>query len=111
MDRVLKEFPDFDDLETFEKIFNAVKDEGFEDYSWHNDVSPCIGKDCGNDFHLIIWVDYKNPDLAYFDQSRRDGDTKQFMFGERDDNGEYTETFEYDDADKMIADVKKVLKQ
>ncbi len=109
MNRVKKEFPDFDDLEVFEKIFNALKGEGFEDHSWHNDVAPCILKDCGNDFHLVIWVDYKNPDLAEFADARKDGDMKQFMFGERDPDGEYTETYEYDDADKLIADVKKIL--
>ena len=109
MNKVKTEFPNFDDLESFEKILNALKGEGFEDYSWHNDAMPCIGKDIGNDFHLIIWVDYKNPDLAEFVDERKDGSMKQFMFGERDADGEYTEEYLYDDADKLIADAKKIL--
>ena len=111
MDKVKTEFPNFDDLATFEKILNAVKDEGFEDHSWHNDAMPCILKDCGNGFHLVIWVDYKNPDLAEFVDERNDGSMKQFMFGDRDQDGEYMEKYEYDDVDKMIADIKRVVNQ
>ena len=74
-----------------------------------NAIDKDIGKDIGNDFHLIIWVDYKNPDLAEFVDERKDGSMKQFMFGERDADGEYTEEYHYDDADKLIADAKKIL--
>ena len=47
--------------------------------------------------------------LAEFVDERKDGSMKQFMFGERDADGEYTEEYHYDDADKLIADAKKIL--
>ena len=37
------------------------------------------------------------------------GKMKQFMFGERDEDGEYTEEWHYDDIDALISHVKKVM--
>lgn len=107
--RYQEEFGDFDNGEAFEKIFAAVSQYGFEDHSWHNDTQPCMLQDGGHGFHLVIWVDYKDPDLAEYVDERKDGSVKQFMFGERDEDGEYTEEWQYDDADALIAHVKKVM--
>jgi len=109
MTQYQRQFPDFDDCETFDKIFAAVSEHGFKDQSWHNDVMPCMIKDCGNDFHLIIWVDFKDPDKAEFVEHRKDGSIKQFMFGEQDDQDEYTEEWQYDDVDALIAHVERVV--
>lgn len=38
--------------------------EGFSDYSYKNDACPCIGKQFGNDQYLMIYCDYKNPELS-----------------------------------------------
>jgi len=38
--------------------------EGFSDYSYKNDACPCIGKQFGEDQYLIIYCDYKNPELS-----------------------------------------------
>jgi len=38
--------------------------EGFDDYSYKNDACPCIGKDFGNEQYLMIYCDYKNPELS-----------------------------------------------
>ena len=38
--------------------------EGFSDYSYKNDACPCIGKQFGDDQYLMIYCDYKNPELS-----------------------------------------------
>jgi len=38
--------------------------EGFSDYSYKNDACPCIGKQFGEDQYLMIYCDYKNPELS-----------------------------------------------
>lgn len=111
------EFPDFDNGEAFDKIFAAVSQYGFEDHSWHNDTQPCILQDGGHGFHLKIWVDYKDPDLAEYTDERKDGSVKKFIFCEQNDEGqesygctsEITEEWQYDDVDALIAHVKKVM--
>ena len=105
MKQYQQQFPDFDDCETFDKIFAVLNKHGFEDQSWHNDVMPCMIKDCGNDFELVIWIDYKDPDKAEFTDQRKES-MKQFMFGERDQD-EYIEEWQYDDVDALIAHVER----
>jgi len=105
-----REFPDFDNGEAFDKIFAAVSQYGFEDHSWHNDTQPCMLQDGGHGFHLVIWVDYKDPDLAEYVDERKDGSVKQFIFCEQnDETSEITEEWQYDDVDTLIAHVKKVM--
>jgi hypothetical protein len=38
--------------------------EGFSDFSYKNDACPCIGKQFGDDQYLMIYCDYKNPELS-----------------------------------------------
>ena len=38
--------------------------EGFSDYSYKNDACPCIGKQFNDDDYLMIYCDYKNPELS-----------------------------------------------
>ena len=38
--------------------------EGFEDYSYKNDSCPCIGKLFNDSDYLMIYCDYKDPELS-----------------------------------------------
>jgi len=49
--RIRTEFPDFDDMETFESFLG----EGSADVSWHNDMMPCI-----ETANVLLWIDYKD---------------------------------------------------
>ena len=109
MKAYLKEFADFDNGTAFDTILAAVSTYGFKDHSWHNDAMPCILMEHDNGFQLIIWVDFKDPTKAEFVEQRQDGTVKQFMFGERDEHGEYTEEWQYDDVNALIAHVEKVM--
>ena len=109
MKAYLNEFADFDNGTAFDTILAAVSTYGFKDHSWHNDAMPCILAEQDNGFHLIIWVDFKDPNKAEFVDQRKDGTFKQFIFGERDEDGEYTEEWQYDDVNALIAHVEKVM--
>jgi len=50
----LKEFPDFD--------FDVPHIEGFEDTSWHNNVSPSFARKLNDTYSVTLWVDYLDPD-------------------------------------------------
>lgn len=50
----LKEFPDFD--------FAPPYIEGFEDTSWHNNVSPSFTRKLNDTHSVTLWVDYLDPD-------------------------------------------------
>ena len=104
-----REFPDFDDDATFEQILDTVKDYGFEDISWHNDTMPCIGKKFENDFSLVIWVDYKDPNKSQFVDQRKNESMRRFMFGETDQDGEYIEEWQYDNVEALLSHVSSVM--
>ena len=106
-----KEFAGFDNGEAFDKILDAVKAHNGTDRSWHNDAMPCILFDFDDvkGFDLVIWVDHKDPNASQFVEQRLNGSIKQFMFGERDEDGSYTEEWNYDDVDLLIAHVHKVM--
>ena len=106
---VNNQFPNFDNMETFNNILNAVREHNFSDVSWKNDAMPCMQTELSHGFQLVIWVDYKDAKLAEFTDERESGEMKQLMFGERDEDGEYTEQWQYDDADALIAHVNKVM--
>lgn len=53
------EFPDYDD--------ELIIPKGFEDWSYHNDVCPCVGKEvCGTD--VRVWQDYKDPTKREYEE-------------------------------------------
>ena len=109
-----KEFADFDNGEAFDKILDAIEAHGFKDCSWHNDAMPCIISELDHGFQQVIWVDYKDLTKSEFPEQRligwnTVGRMKQFMFGERDADGEYTEEWNYDDIDLLISHVLKVM--
>ena len=107
---VREQFPNFDNYKSFDSIFNVLKNHGFKDSSWHNDAMPSMTFEYGNNFELIIWVDFKDPEKSDFFDLRRDGVFKEFFFGERNsETYEYLEEYHYDDLTKLIEDVKKVL--
>jgi len=110
MFNVRKEFSHFDNFESFDKIFSVLKNYGFVDSSWHNDAMPSMTFEYGNNYELVIWVDFKDPDKSDFFELRKEGVFKEFFFGERNsDTHEYLEEYHYDDLTKLIEDVKKVL--
>ncbi|MDT2075999.1 MAG: hypothetical protein RMX26_08435 [Planktomarina sp.] len=109
MKAYLNEFASFDNGPAFDTILAAISSYGFKDHSWHNDAMPCILLEHDHGFQLVIWVDYKDLTKAEFPEQRLEGKMKQFMFGERDEDGEYTEEWHYDDIDALISHVKKVM--
>lgn len=105
-----EEFCDFDNGEAFEKLLNALSEYGWRDNSWHNDSKPCIIFNEKDEFPLIIWVDYKDPKKSEFAEERKAGSAKQFMFCERSEDGDYLEEWHYDDVNRLIAYVEKVMR-
>jgi|Laugrespbdmm15dd_1035085.scaffolds.fasta_scaffold82834_2 hypothetical protein len=49
------EFPQFDD--------SISLPEGWEDESWHNNACPSFSKPLKNNQRLVLWYDYKSPEL------------------------------------------------
>ena len=49
------EFPQFDD--------NISLPEGWEDESWHNNACPSFSKPLNDNFRVVLWYDYKKPEL------------------------------------------------
>lgn len=61
-----REFPNYDDTLKIPK--------GYEDWSYHNDMMPCVGKRVvskGIEFEVIIFQDYMNIDLRERDDLPR----------------------------------------
>lgn len=61
----MTEFPDYDG--------ELYVPEGFRDWSWHNDVCPCVGKrydDKDLEIEVCIWQDYINPELREYVTTR-----------------------------------------
>jgi hypothetical protein len=51
-------FPDYDD--TLPSL------EGFSDCSYKNDTCPSIHKEMDKDIYLVLYCDYKNPNLSEY---------------------------------------------
>lgn len=76
MNGAAKEFPDYPagDL--------PPMPEGWHDSSWHNDACPSYA--CGN---LHVYIDYLNPELSEWPESRAEGSLKRFQLIRFDDDG------------------------
>ena len=113
MNRVKTEFPDFDDLDSFEKILNALDHYGFEDVLDRNEGMPCL--EAVSEFMylspvtLVVWVDFKDPQKSDAMNERIDGTIKQFAFEERDVDGETDNERYFDTADELIAHARQVM--
>jgi len=114
MNKVKTEFPNFDDLESFEKILNALRDYGFEDVSYRNEAMPCL--EAVSEFMylspvtLVVWVDFKDPQKSDAMDERIDGTMKQFAFEERDVDGETDNERYFDTVEELVEHVKDVMK-
>lgn len=93
----LHEFPRFDDtLPTL---------EGFEDYSWHNDACPSLGKELPNGDFICIFVDYKDKELSDF--ADLEGDLyARFRVGNNKSDGDYEVLFQSNNWEEIEQFVK-----
>ena len=92
-----QEFPDYDDT--------IIIPKGFQDHSYHNDISPHIAKTIMEDkdvcIELRIWQDYKDPEL-------REREGKRYIFqihiytDVMDDLLMHYETDDWGEIEKMI---------
>lgn len=93
-----KEFPDFD--------FDIPHLEGFQDVSWHNNVSPSFERKLNDIESVTVWVDYLDPE-------QRECGGSQFLIGTH--TTDELETFkvylETDSWDEVINAINQIFKE
>jgi hypothetical protein len=94
----LKEFPDFD--------FDPPYVEGFEDTSWHNNVSPSFARKVTDTHSITLWVDYLDPE-------RRETGGKQFLVctHETEDGDDNQTIIETDSFNEALEAIKTLIKE
>jgi hypothetical protein len=78
------------------KLLEFVTTNGFEDTSWHNDISPSFTY-TGKGFNVIIWVEHEDP------EERESGSHNRFMltFGSVD-HSEHVDLLDTDSLDELL---------
>ena len=95
----LQEFPDYDDtLPTL---------EGFDDYSWHNDSCPSLGKELPNGDFICIYLDYKDKNLSDFADLEGENYAR-FRVGNEKQSGDYEVLFESNDWAEIEQFIKEL---
>ena len=91
---------DYDNIETFNKVLDAVKYLGYSDTSYGNDTCPSISREfvCGN--WQQVWIDYANPEM------REDPEWPMFNVVVFDENHNEVATDSFDDVEELIARLK-----
>lgn len=87
------EFPHYDD------VLPSI--DGFEDDSWHNDVSPSMRYKLFANTYIKLWCDFKDTEM------REIGGKQYTVTHYSEDNFDYVPMFSSDD----IEEVKKFIKQ
>ena len=102
IDMDIKQLPhgNYDNLETFNKVLNAVRYLGYYDASYGNDTCPSIIKDLPNEEWQQVWIDYANPDM------REDINWPMFCVVRFDANHMEISTDEFDDIEELIDKLK-----
>lgn len=91
---VKTEFPLFDE--------ELPSIDGFVDRSWHNEPCPCM---INEELQLLLFIDFKNPDLAEYPEERKSGNLQRFMILRLDTDGGITDELilSTDDLDAVRA--------
>jgi|SaaInlStandDraft_1057018.scaffolds.fasta_scaffold771090_1 hypothetical protein len=91
---------DYDNIETFNKVLDAVKDIGYSDTSYGNDTCPSISRDFDNGNWQQVWIDYANPEM------REDAEWPMFNVVMFDENHNELATDSFDNVEELILRLK-----
>jgi len=91
---------DYDNIETFNKVLDAVKHLGYSDTSYGNDTCPSISRDFDNGNWQQVWIDCANPEM------REDPEWPMFNVVMFDENHDELATDSFDDVEELIVRLK-----
>jgi hypothetical protein len=91
---------DYDNIETFNKVLDAVKHLGYSDTSYGNDTCPSISRDFDNGNWQQVWIDYADPEM------REDPEWPMFNVVMFDENHDELATDSFDDVEELIVRLK-----